>query len=73
LQYTDQKKLYIALLGILQRSGRGQLVDETLKVMAKKFGGSCKVRGLRRGRVAGCLSGLFVCAHEEAKTRPTKS
>jgi hypothetical protein len=43
-QYTDQKKLYIALLGILQRSGRGQLVDDALRAMTKKFGGSCKAR-----------------------------
>jgi len=43
LQYTDQKKLYIALLGILQRAGRGQLLQDTLKAMTKKFSGSCKV------------------------------
>lgn len=42
-QYTDQKQLYLALLGILQRSGRGQLIDDALRAMAKKFGGSCKV------------------------------
>jgi hypothetical protein len=51
-QYTDQKKLYLALLGILQRSDRGDLLADTLRVMAKKFSGSCKVGGgggLERG------------------------
>jgi rRNA biogenesis protein RRP5 len=61
LQYTDQKKLYLALLDILQRGsgggaaaaaggssssgGRGQLVEEVLKTVTKKFSGSAKVRG----------------------------
>ncbi|GBF92560.1 hypothetical protein Rsub_05174 [Raphidocelis subcapitata] len=43
LQYTDQKKLYLALLGILQRSGRGELLADALRAMTKKFSGSCKV------------------------------
>ena len=55
LQYCDQKALYMALLGILQKSGRGELMQEVLKTMCKKFGGSAKVRGgwglgWRRGR-----------------------
>ena len=43
LQFTDQKKLYLAMLGIQQRAGRPQLVDETLRAMTKRFSGSCKV------------------------------
>lgn len=43
LQYNEPKKLYLALLGILQRSGRSELCNTTLKTMTKKFGGSCKV------------------------------
>jgi rRNA biogenesis protein RRP5 len=43
LQYADQKKLYMALLGILQRLGRRDLADDALRAATKKFGGSCKV------------------------------
>jgi rRNA biogenesis protein RRP5 len=69
LQYTDQKKLYLALLDILQRGGqgaaggsssssssgggRGQLVEDVLKTVTKKFSGSAKVRSGAGGQQEG--------------------
>ncbi|MCO5551934.1 hypothetical protein L7F22_005441 [Adiantum nelumboides] len=43
LQYCDPKKLYLALLGIYERSGQHDMVDELLKTMLQKFKMSCKV------------------------------
>ena len=51
-QYTDQKALYLALLGVLGRAGRPDLEEGALRAMTKKFGGSCKARG-GGGAVAG--------------------
>ena len=44
LQYNDQKKLYMAALGIAERSGeRKEMAAQMLKAMSKKFSTSAKV------------------------------
>jgi rRNA biogenesis protein RRP5 len=43
LQYNDQKKLYMAMLGIMLRAGHSTVVDELLKAMCRRFGTSAKV------------------------------
>jgi hypothetical protein len=42
----EQKPLYLALLGILERSGRSKLAGEVWRTATKKFNTSCKVRPL---------------------------
>ena len=44
LQYNDQKKLYLAAMGIAERSSRKEIVEQMLKAMCKKFSTSAKVR-----------------------------
>ncbi|KAG2446158.1 hypothetical protein HXX76_000753 [Chlamydomonas incerta] len=50
LSYTDQKKMYMAALGIFERSGKDELAEQVVKTLTKKFGGSTKVwvRALER-------------------------
>lgn len=43
LQYTDPKKMYLALLGILERSKREELCQQVLRTMTRKFSSSAKV------------------------------
>ena len=43
LQYVDQKKLYLAVLGLAERSERKQMIEGMLKAMTRKFGSSAKV------------------------------
>lgn len=43
LRVCEQKPLYLALLGILERSGRSQLAAEVWRTATKKFNTSCKV------------------------------
>ncbi|XP_014514109.1 rRNA biogenesis protein RRP5 [Vigna radiata var. radiata] len=43
LQYNDPKKVYLALLGMYERTEQHNLADELLNKMAKKFKHSCKV------------------------------
>lgn len=43
LQVCEQKPLYLALLGILERSQRSQLAAEVWRTATKKFNTSCKV------------------------------
>lgn len=43
LQYNDQKKLYLAMLGIMERGERSEAAEQLLRAATKKFGGSCKV------------------------------
>eukprot|EP00195_Chlamydomonas_chlamydogama_P014936 CAMPEP_0202909786 /NCGR_PEP_ID=MMETSP1392-20130828/50287_1 /ASSEMBLY_ACC=CAM_ASM_000868 /TAXON_ID=225041 /ORGANISM="Chlamydomonas chlamydogama, Strain SAG 11-48b" /LENGTH=243 /DNA_ID=CAMNT_0049599651 /DNA_START=1 /DNA_END=728 /DNA_ORIENTATION=- len=43
LQYNEPKKMYLAALGIFERSGRTQASDQLLKTLTKKYGGSAKV------------------------------
>lgn len=42
-QYCNQKKLYLALLGVLERSSRVELGQQVMKTMCKKFGTSAKI------------------------------
>lgn len=39
----EQKPLYLALLGILERSGRSKLAGDVWRTATKKFNTSCKV------------------------------
>jgi hypothetical protein len=41
--YCEPKPLYLALLGILERSGRWPLAGEVWRTATKKFNTSCKV------------------------------
>jgi hypothetical protein len=43
LQVCEQKPLYLALLGILERSGRSKLAGDVWRTATKKFNTSCKV------------------------------
>lgn len=43
LQYHDHKKVYLALLGMYERTEQHSLADELLNEMTKKFKHSCKV------------------------------
>ncbi|KAK7392757.1 hypothetical protein VNO78_21204 [Psophocarpus tetragonolobus] len=43
LQYNDQKKVYLALLGMYERTEQHNLANELLNKMTKKFKHSCKV------------------------------
>ncbi|KAL2326887.1 hypothetical protein Fmac_020314 [Flemingia macrophylla] len=43
LQYNDPKKVYLALLGMYERTEQHSLADELLNKMTKKFKHSCKV------------------------------
>ncbi|TKY53223.1 RRP5-like protein [Spatholobus suberectus] len=43
LQYNDPKKVYLALLGMYERTEQHNLADELLNKMTKKFKHSCKV------------------------------
>ncbi|CAM6099604.1 unnamed protein product [Calypogeia fissa] len=43
LQYTDPKKLYLALLGIYERTDQHDMADELLKTLVRKFKSSAKV------------------------------
>lgn len=43
LPYNDGKKLHLAMVGILEKSGRHALAVETLKTACKKYAGSAKV------------------------------
>ncbi|CAJ1967373.1 unnamed protein product [Sphenostylis stenocarpa] len=43
LQYNDPKKVYLALLGMYERTEQHNLADELLIKMTKKFKHSCKV------------------------------
>ncbi|KAL1331713.1 hypothetical protein HN51_048962 [Arachis hypogaea] len=43
LQYNDPKKVYLALLGLYERTEQQNLADELLNKMTKKFKHSCKV------------------------------
>ena len=49
LQYNDQKKMYMAALGIAERSSRTEMAGQMLKAMTKKFSTSTKVCGLCNG------------------------
>ena len=44
LQYNDQKKMYMAALGIAERSSRTEMAGQMLKAMTKKFSTSAKAR-----------------------------
>jgi hypothetical protein len=44
LQVCEQKPLYLALLGILERSGRSKLAGDVWRTATKRFNISCKVR-----------------------------
>eukprot|EP00775_Hariotina_reticulata_P001398 gene1398-1741_t len=44
LPYVEPKRLYLALLGILERSSRFQLASDLWKAATKKFNTSCKVQ-----------------------------
>lgn len=44
VQYCDPKKLYVALLGIYERTEQEDMADELLKTMVRKFKTSAKVR-----------------------------
>jgi hypothetical protein len=44
--YCEPKPLYLALLGILERSSRWQLASEVWRTATKKFNTSCKVGNL---------------------------
>lgn len=43
LQYCDPKKVYLALLGMYERTEQYKLAEELLEKMVKKFKHSCKV------------------------------
>lgn len=43
VQYVEPKKLYLALLGIFERSGKHELAADVWKTATKKFNTSCKV------------------------------
>ncbi|KAK7345187.1 hypothetical protein VNO77_15745 [Canavalia gladiata] len=43
LQYNDPKKVYLALLGMYERTEQHNLADELLNKMTKKFKHSCKI------------------------------
>lgn len=43
LQYNDPKKVYLALLGLYERTEQHQLADELVNKMTKKFKHSCKI------------------------------
>ncbi|KFK38561.1 hypothetical protein AALP_AA3G129700 [Arabis alpina] len=43
LQYCDKKKVYLALLGVYERTEQYKLADKLLDEMIKKFKQSCKV------------------------------
>lgn len=43
LQYSDPKKVHLALLGVYERTEQHKLGDELLEKMVKKFKHSCKV------------------------------
>ncbi|KAK7354984.1 hypothetical protein VNO80_14229 [Phaseolus coccineus] len=43
LQYNDPKKVYLALLGMFERTEQHNLADDLLNKMTKKFKHSCKV------------------------------
>ncbi|GBG61584.1 hypothetical protein CBR_g22381 [Chara braunii] len=43
LMYTDQKKLYMALIGIYERTEQWEMTDQIFKTMTKKFNTSAKV------------------------------
>eukprot|EP00262_Sarcandra_glabra_P007984 TRINITY_DN21152_c0_g1_i1.p1 TRINITY_DN21152_c0_g1~~TRINITY_DN21152_c0_g1_i1.p1 ORF type:complete len:572 (-),score=125.55 TRINITY_DN21152_c0_g1_i1:250-1932(-) len=43
LQYCDHKKLYLALLGMFERTEKHKLADELLDKMTKKYKNSCKI------------------------------
>ncbi|KAI9122039.1 hypothetical protein K1719_006728 [Acacia pycnantha] len=43
LQYNDPKKIYLALLGVYERTERHQLADELVNKMTKKFKHSWKI------------------------------
>ncbi|KAK9832620.1 hypothetical protein WJX81_004603 [Elliptochloris bilobata] len=55
LPHVNQKRLYLALLAILQRTDKDELAAEALRAMCRKFGASAKVwlravdHALRRG------------------------
>lgn len=44
-QYTDPKKLFLAMVGVCERTDKQELAQSVLKTMCRKFGGSCKVWG----------------------------
>jgi hypothetical protein len=53
--YCEPKPLYLALLGILERSGRWQLASEVWRTATKKFNTSCKVGNpTQYGHLTGC-------------------
>ena len=43
LTYADQKKLYLAMVGICERTKKIELCRQVLNTMCKKFGSSAKV------------------------------
>lgn len=43
LSYADQKKLYMAMIGICERTDKAELCRQCLKTACKKFSASCKV------------------------------
>ncbi|KAG2498018.1 hypothetical protein HYH03_004276 [Edaphochlamys debaryana] len=43
LQYNDHKKMYMAALGVFERSGRDELAETVARTLTKKFGSSVKV------------------------------
>ncbi|KAG6542156.1 hypothetical protein Mapa_016388 [Marchantia paleacea] len=55
VQYCDPKKLYVALLGIYERTEQEDMADELLKTMVRKFKTSAKIwlryiqRALKKG------------------------
>lgn len=45
-QYCDPKKVYLALLGVYERTEQYKLADKLLDEMIKKFKQSCKVHAV---------------------------
>lgn len=59
----EQKPLYLALLGILERSGHTKLAGEVWRTATKKFNSSCKVWGRQGVRDVGWGEGHGVKTH----------
>jgi hypothetical protein len=60
VSYCEPKRLYLALLGILQRSGRTTLAADVWRTATKKFNTSCKVcttHQQKRGDCSGAQQG----------------
>ncbi len=42
-QYTDAKRMHLAALGVFERTGRDEAVEQLVKAACRKFSGSAKV------------------------------